>query len=83
MRTENASAANREERNLLGRREERKGCIISPCLLFFKIFGVEWQPTSKSQYVVKDNLLQSVLAEESHVVSPALRSATSVKISSR
>ncbi|XP_076194279.1 microsomal triglyceride transfer protein-like [Aptenodytes patagonicus] len=48
-----------------------------------KTFGVEWQPTSKSQYMVKDNLLQSVLAEESHVVSPALRSTTSIKISSR
>nr|XP_009913417.1 PREDICTED: microsomal triglyceride transfer protein large subunit-like [Haliaeetus albicilla] len=48
-----------------------------------KIFGVEWQPTSKSQYVVKDNLLQSVLAEESHTVSPALRSTTGIKISSR
>ncbi|XP_009487512.2 microsomal triglyceride transfer protein-like [Pelecanus crispus] len=48
-----------------------------------KIFGVEWQPYSKSQYVVKDNLLQSVLAEESHVVSPALRSTTGIKISSR
>ncbi|XP_072727159.1 microsomal triglyceride transfer protein-like [Ciconia boyciana] len=48
-----------------------------------KIFGVEWQPTSKSQYIVKGNLLQSVLAEESHVVSPALRSTTGIKISSR
>ncbi|KAM6390476.1 microsomal triglyceride transfer protein-like [Pluvialis apricaria] len=48
-----------------------------------KIFGVQWQPTSRSQYVVKDNLLQSVLAEESHVMSPALRSTTSIKISSR
>ncbi|XP_009574040.1 PREDICTED: microsomal triglyceride transfer protein large subunit-like [Fulmarus glacialis] len=48
-----------------------------------KIFGVEWQPTSKSQYMVKDNLLQSVQAEESHVVSPALRSTTGIKISSR
>uniref|UniRef100_A0A8C0EPB8 Vitellogenin domain-containing protein n=1 Tax=Bubo bubo TaxID=30461 RepID=A0A8C0EPB8_BUBBB len=48
-----------------------------------KIFGVEWQPTSRSQYMVKDNLLQSVLAEESHVVSPALRSTTGIKISSR
>ncbi|XP_010578308.1 PREDICTED: microsomal triglyceride transfer protein large subunit-like [Haliaeetus leucocephalus] len=48
-----------------------------------KIFGVEWQPTSKSQYMVKDNLLQSVLAEESHTVSPALRSTTGIKISSR
>ncbi|XP_074011267.1 microsomal triglyceride transfer protein-like [Numenius arquata] len=48
-----------------------------------KIFGVLWQPTSRSQYVVKDNLLQSVLAEESHVLSPALRSTTGIKISSR
>ncbi|XP_054688749.1 microsomal triglyceride transfer protein-like [Grus americana] len=48
-----------------------------------KIFGVEWQPTSKSQYMVKDNLLHSVLAEESHMVSPALRSSIGIKISSR
>ncbi|KAM6262974.1 microsomal triglyceride transfer protein large subunit-like [Spheniscus humboldti] len=50
---------------------------------FTSTFGVEWQSTSKSQYMVKDNLLQSVLAEESHVVSPALRSTTGIKISSR
>uniref|UniRef100_A0A663N608 Microsomal triglyceride transfer protein-like n=2 Tax=Athene cunicularia TaxID=194338 RepID=A0A663N608_ATHCN len=48
-----------------------------------KIFGVEWQPSSRSQYMVKDNLLRSVLAEEIHVVSPALRSTTGIKISSR
>ncbi|GAB0192491.1 microsomal triglyceride transfer protein-like [Grus japonensis] len=48
-----------------------------------EIFGVEWQPTSKSQYTVKDNLLHSVLAEESHMVSPALRSSIGIKISSR
>uniref|UniRef100_A0A8C3QNI9 Vitellogenin domain-containing protein n=1 Tax=Cyanoderma ruficeps TaxID=181631 RepID=A0A8C3QNI9_9PASS len=48
-----------------------------------KIFGVEWQPSSRSQYVVKDNLLQSVLAEESHVVAPALRSRSGIKITSR
>ncbi|KAM9273631.1 microsomal triglyceride transfer protein-like [Morus bassanus] len=50
---------------------------------FTSIFGVEWQPTSKSQYIMKDNLLQLVLAEESHMVSPALMSTTSIKISSR
>ncbi|KAM6203821.1 uncharacterized protein WM294_005385 [Sarcoramphus papa] len=80
---ESSFAANGEERNLLGRGEERRGCIFSPCFAFFKIFGVEWQPTSKSQYMVKDNLLQSVLSEESHMVSPALRSTTGIKISSR
>ncbi|XP_059333663.1 microsomal triglyceride transfer protein-like [Ammospiza nelsoni] len=48
-----------------------------------KIFGVEWQPSSRSQYVVRDSLLQSVLAEESHVVAPALRSRSGIKISSR
>nr|XP_013795601.1 PREDICTED: microsomal triglyceride transfer protein large subunit-like [Apteryx mantelli mantelli] len=48
-----------------------------------KIFGVQWQPTSKSLYLVKDNLIQSVLAEESHVVSLSLRSTTGIKISSR
>ncbi|KAK2530834.1 hypothetical protein Q9233_006053 [Columba guinea] len=49
----------------------------------FEMFGVRWQPSSSSQYVVKDSLLQAVLAEESHVLSPALRSTTSIKISSR
>ncbi|XP_063262569.1 microsomal triglyceride transfer protein-like [Prinia subflava] len=48
-----------------------------------KIFGVEWQPSSRSQYTVKDNLLQSVLTEESHVVAPALRSRSGIKITSR
>uniref|UniRef100_A0A8C3TRK8 Vitellogenin domain-containing protein n=1 Tax=Catharus ustulatus TaxID=91951 RepID=A0A8C3TRK8_CATUS len=48
-----------------------------------KIFGVEWQPSSSSQYVVKDSLLQSVLAEENHEVSPALRSRSGIRISSR
>ncbi|XP_009464350.1 PREDICTED: microsomal triglyceride transfer protein large subunit-like [Nipponia nippon] len=48
-----------------------------------KIFGVEWHPTSKSQYMMKDNLLQWVLAEESHMVSPALRSTIGIKIRSR
>ncbi|XP_069719408.1 microsomal triglyceride transfer protein-like [Phaenicophaeus curvirostris] len=48
-----------------------------------KIFRVEWQPTSRSQYVVKGNLLHSVLVEESHVLSPALRSSIGIKISSR
>uniref|UniRef100_H1A204 Microsomal triglyceride transfer protein large subunit-like n=1 Tax=Taeniopygia guttata TaxID=59729 RepID=H1A204_TAEGU len=48
-----------------------------------KIFGVQWQPSSRSQYVVKDGLLQSVLAEESHLVAPALRSCSSIKITSR
>ncbi|XP_056351560.1 microsomal triglyceride transfer protein-like [Oenanthe melanoleuca] len=48
-----------------------------------KIFGVEWQPSSRSQYVVKDNLLQSVLVEESHEVAPALRSRSGIKVTSR
>nr|XP_038037636.1 LOW QUALITY PROTEIN: microsomal triglyceride transfer protein-like [Anas platyrhynchos] len=48
-----------------------------------KIFGVQWQPTSRSQYVVKAGVLQSVLAEESHMVALALRSTTGIKISSR
>ncbi|XP_030920327.1 microsomal triglyceride transfer protein-like isoform X2 [Geospiza fortis] len=48
-----------------------------------KIFGVEWQPPSRSQYVVRDSLLQSVLAEESHLVAPALRSRSGIKITSR
>ncbi|KAJ7426926.1 microsomal triglyceride transfer protein large subunit-like protein [Willisornis vidua] len=48
-----------------------------------EVFGVQWLPTSRSQYVVKDNLLQSALAEETHVVAPALRSNSGIKISSR
>ncbi|XP_057259310.1 microsomal triglyceride transfer protein-like [Pezoporus wallicus] len=48
-----------------------------------KIFGLKWQPTSRSQYMVKDSLLQSVLAEESHTMSLALKSTTGIKISSR
>uniref|UniRef100_A0A8B9SNA0 Vitellogenin domain-containing protein n=1 Tax=Anas platyrhynchos TaxID=8839 RepID=A0A8B9SNA0_ANAPL len=48
-----------------------------------KIFGVQWQPTSRSQYVVQAGVLQSVLAEESHMVALALRSTTGIKISSR
>ncbi|KAI1231594.1 Microsomal triglyceride transfer protein large subunit, partial [Lamprotornis superbus] len=51
--------------------------------IFLQIFGVEWQPSSRSQYVLKDSLLQSVLAEESHEVAPALRSRSGIKISSR
>uniref|UniRef100_A0A8V0ZE81 Microsomal triglyceride transfer protein-like n=1 Tax=Gallus gallus TaxID=9031 RepID=A0A8V0ZE81_CHICK len=48
-----------------------------------KMFGIQWQPSSRSLYVVKDSLLQSVLAEESHMLSLVLRSTTGVKISSR
>uniref|UniRef100_A0A8C9G781 Vitellogenin domain-containing protein n=1 Tax=Pavo cristatus TaxID=9049 RepID=A0A8C9G781_PAVCR len=48
-----------------------------------KMFGIQWQPSSRSLYVVKDSLLQSVLAEESHTLSLVLRSTTGVKISSR
>ncbi|XP_032301358.1 microsomal triglyceride transfer protein large subunit-like [Coturnix japonica] len=47
------------------------------------MFGIQWQPSSRSLYVVKDSLLQSVLAEESHALSLVLRSTTGVKISSR
>ncbi|POI21843.1 hypothetical protein CIB84_014409, partial [Bambusicola thoracicus] len=48
-----------------------------------EILGIQWQPSSRSLYVVKDSLLQSVLAEESHMLSLVLRSTTGVKISSR
>ncbi|XP_052533299.1 microsomal triglyceride transfer protein-like isoform X1 [Tympanuchus pallidicinctus] len=48
-----------------------------------KMFGIQWQPYSRSLYVVKHSLLQSVLAEESHTLSLVLRSTTGVKISSR
>uniref|UniRef100_A0A8C3TVV5 Vitellogenin domain-containing protein n=1 Tax=Catharus ustulatus TaxID=91951 RepID=A0A8C3TVV5_CATUS len=65
------------------RTREKKVAFFSPCFCFSKIFGVEWQPCSSSQYVVKDNLLQSVLAEENHEVAPALRSRSGVRISSR
>ncbi|OXB63853.1 hypothetical protein ASZ78_004148 [Callipepla squamata] len=48
-----------------------------------KMFGIQWQPSSRNLYVVKDSLLQSVLAEESHVLSLVLRSTTGVQINSR
>ncbi|XP_051474207.1 microsomal triglyceride transfer protein-like [Apus apus] len=48
-----------------------------------KIFGVEWQPSSRSQYVVEEKLLQSVVVEESHLLSLTLSSTTGVKIRSR
>lgn len=48
-----------------------------------KIFGVLWQPTSKSFYSVQGSLIQSVLSEESHVVSPTLKSSIGTKITSR
>ncbi|XP_065263791.1 microsomal triglyceride transfer protein-like [Emys orbicularis] len=48
-----------------------------------KIFGVLWQPTSKSFYSVQGSLIQSVLSEESHVVSPTLKSSIGTKIMSR
>lgn len=53
------------------------------CFPFSQMFGIQWQPSSRSLYVVKDSLLQSVLAEESHMLSLVLRSTTGVKISSR
>ncbi|XP_067408778.1 microsomal triglyceride transfer protein large subunit-like isoform X2 [Emydura macquarii macquarii] len=48
-----------------------------------KIFGVLWQPTSKSFYSVQGSLIQSVLSEESHMVSPTLKSSIGTKIISR
>nr|XP_042712818.1 microsomal triglyceride transfer protein large subunit-like isoform X3 [Chrysemys picta bellii] len=48
-----------------------------------KIFGVLWQPTSRSFYSVQGSLIQSVLSEESHVVSPTLKSSIGTKIMSR
>ncbi|XP_073209685.1 microsomal triglyceride transfer protein-like isoform X3 [Lepidochelys kempii] len=48
-----------------------------------KIFGVLWQPTSKSFYSVRGSLIQSVLSEESHEVSPTLKSSIGTKIVSR
>uniref|UniRef100_K7FEY7 Microsomal triglyceride transfer protein-like n=1 Tax=Pelodiscus sinensis TaxID=13735 RepID=K7FEY7_PELSI len=48
-----------------------------------KIFRVLWQATSKSLYSVQGSLIQSVLSEESHLVSPALKSSIGTKIISR
>ncbi|XP_042712818.2 microsomal triglyceride transfer protein large subunit-like isoform X2 [Chrysemys picta bellii] len=48
-----------------------------------KIFGVLWQPTSRSFYSVQGSLIQSVLSEESHIVSPTLKSSIGTKIMSR
>uniref|UniRef100_A0A8C8RI76 Vitellogenin domain-containing protein n=1 Tax=Pelusios castaneus TaxID=367368 RepID=A0A8C8RI76_9SAUR len=48
-----------------------------------KIFGVLWQPTSKSFYSVQGSLIQSVLSEESHTVSSTLKSSIGTKILSR
>ncbi|XP_048714734.1 microsomal triglyceride transfer protein-like isoform X2 [Caretta caretta] len=48
-----------------------------------EIFGVLWQPTSKSFYSVRGSLIQSVLSEESHEVSPTLKSSIGTKIVSR
>ncbi|XP_014382165.1 microsomal triglyceride transfer protein-like isoform X1 [Alligator sinensis] len=48
-----------------------------------KIFGVQLQPISRSLYLMKGSVIQSVLSEESHVVSLTLRSSTGIMITSR
>ncbi|XP_054840195.1 microsomal triglyceride transfer protein-like [Eublepharis macularius] len=48
-----------------------------------KIFGVLWQPTSKSIYSMEGSLLKSALAEENHVISLSLKSSIGVNITSR
>ncbi|XP_066477502.1 microsomal triglyceride transfer protein large subunit-like [Tiliqua scincoides] len=48
-----------------------------------KIFGILWQPTSKSLYSVEGGFINSVLSEESHVISLTLKSSIGVSIISR
>uniref|UniRef100_A0A7M4FWV9 Microsomal triglyceride transfer protein large subunit-like n=1 Tax=Crocodylus porosus TaxID=8502 RepID=A0A7M4FWV9_CROPO len=48
-----------------------------------KIFGIQLQPISRSLYLMKGSVIQSVLSEESHVVSLNLRSSTGIVITSR
>ncbi|XP_015278731.1 PREDICTED: microsomal triglyceride transfer protein large subunit-like [Gekko japonicus] len=48
-----------------------------------KIFGLLWQPTSKSLYSMEGSLLKSALAEENHVISLSLKSSIGVNITSR
>ncbi|XP_067321793.1 microsomal triglyceride transfer protein large subunit-like [Anolis sagrei] len=48
-----------------------------------KIFGILWQPTSKTHYSVEENLIKSALSEEIHTVSLTLKSSVGVNITSR
>ncbi|XP_053162015.1 protein TBATA isoform X2 [Hemicordylus capensis] len=48
-----------------------------------KIFGIQWQPTSKTLYSVEGSLIKSVLSEESHIISLTLKSSVGVNITSR
>ncbi|XP_042312143.1 microsomal triglyceride transfer protein large subunit-like [Sceloporus undulatus] len=48
-----------------------------------KIFGVLWQPTSKTHYSVEGSLIKTALSEESHTISLTLKSAVGVNITSR
>ncbi|KAH0623543.1 hypothetical protein JD844_006408 [Phrynosoma platyrhinos] len=47
------------------------------------IFGVLWQPTSKTHYSVEGSLIKTALSEESHTISLILKSAVGVNITSR
>nr|XP_034994588.1 protein TBATA isoform X2 [Zootoca vivipara] len=48
-----------------------------------KMFGVLWQPVSKSLYSVEGQVLKSALSEESHIISLNLKSSVGVNITSR
>ncbi|XP_069466849.1 microsomal triglyceride transfer protein large subunit-like isoform X2 [Ambystoma mexicanum] len=48
-----------------------------------KMFGVQWQPTSKSVYSLKGSLIQTVVAEEEHDISLTIKSSISTRITSR
>ncbi|XP_062989071.1 microsomal triglyceride transfer protein large subunit-like [Elgaria multicarinata webbii] len=48
-----------------------------------EIFGVLWQPTSKTHYSMEGSLIKSALSEESHILSLTLKSSIGVNITSR
>ncbi|KAL8187009.1 UNVERIFIED_CONTAM: hypothetical protein K2H54_027434 [Gekko kuhli] len=48
-----------------------------------EIFGLLWQPTSKSLYSMEGSLLKSASAEENHMISLSLKSSIGVNIISR
>uniref|UniRef100_A0A8D2KSK1 Vitellogenin domain-containing protein n=1 Tax=Varanus komodoensis TaxID=61221 RepID=A0A8D2KSK1_VARKO len=48
-----------------------------------KIFGVLWQPTSKTRYSMEGSLIKSALSEESHTISLILKSSIGANITSR
>ncbi|KAF7247396.1 Microsomal triglyceride transfer protein large subunit [Varanus komodoensis] len=48
-----------------------------------EIFGVLWQPTSKTRYSMEGSLIKSALSEESHTISLILKSSIGANITSR